>query len=153
MNYTPRDLKNVSFKTELLYGYNREQVKCMMDKIYQDYVMLQEKNEKLQTNIEIMEETVKHYKTIEESLQHTLVIAQKTSENMNLNACEKANKIIKDAEEAGQRVIQEANQKVEDIKREYEELKKYVNAYRVRSQTLLLSTLEMIKAPFEESNE
>jgi cell division initiation protein len=100
-----------------------------------------------------MKETVKHYKTIEESLQHTLIIAQQTSESITNIATEKADDIIKKAEINALNIINNANKKVDSIHREYEDAKKSLNIYKIKSQALLNSTMELLKNPFEEKNE
>lgn len=153
MNYTPNDLENICFKREFLYGYNREQVNKILSKVCEDYESLKQKNDELQTEIKIMKETVKHYKTIEESLQHTLIIAQQTSESITNIATEKADDIIKKAEINALNIINNANKKVDSIHREYEEAKKSLNIYKIKSQALLNSTMELLKSPVEEKNE
>lgn len=153
MNYTSKDLDKICFKREFFYGYNREQINNILSKVCQDYESLTKQNDELQTNIEIMEETVKHYKTIEESLQHTLIIAQRTSENITNNATVKANNIIREAEIQAQDIISKANKKVENINLEYEEIKKCLDAYKIKSQTLLTSTMERLKESFDEKKD
>jgi cell division initiation protein len=153
MNYTPTDLENMCFKREFFYGYNKEQVNKILSKVSEDYEILKRENEELQTELKIMQETVKHYKTIEQSLQHTLIIAQQTSESITNNAGKKANDIIKEAEINAQDIINNANKKVESIHREYEEIKKSLNIYKIRSQALLNSTMELLKNPVEEKIE
>jgi cell division initiation protein len=153
MNYTTKELENICFKREILYGYNRGQINNILSKVCEDYELLKKENDELQTEITIMKETVKHYKTIEESLQHTLIIAQRTSETITNNATEKANNTIKEAEINAQKLINIANQKIENIKLEYEEIKKSLNTYKIRSQALLSTTIEILKNSFDEKNE
>lgn len=153
MNYTPKELENICIKSEFFYGYKRGQVDDILEKISKDYAELKKENEELQTNVTIMKETVQHYKTIEEALQHTLIVAQHTSENITNNAYEKANNIIKEAEINAQKLINEANKKVDNLNLEYEELKVSLNAYKIKSQTLLSSVMEVLKNPFDELND
>ncbi|MDF2941985.1 MAG: DivIVA domain protein [Herbinix sp.] len=153
MNYTPKDLEGIIFKREILYGYNREQVNKLLIKICEDYDTLKKENEELQKNITIMDENVHHYKTIEESLQHTLILAQRTSDTIKNNAYEKANNIIKEAEVSAQKIINEANQKVANISMDYEATKKSVSVFKLKSNALLMSMMEILKDPFEEMSE
>ncbi|OYO67818.1 hypothetical protein CG709_16990 [Lachnotalea glycerini] len=125
----------------------------ILAKISEDYEALNKENEEMQNEIVIMKETVKHYKTIEESLQHTLIIAQRTSENITDNATEKANNIISEAEKNAQDIVHNAYRKVDGINHEYEEIKKSLNIYKMRSQALLATTLEMLKVSDDEKNE
>lgn len=150
MNYTPNDLENIGFKREFLYGYNREQVNKILSKVCEDYNSLKQDNDELQNEIKIMKETVRHYRTIEESLQHTLIIAQQTSESITSVATNKADDIIREAEINALNIINNANNKVDSIQHEYEVIKKSLDVYKIRSQALLNSTMELLKSPFEE---
>ncbi|KAB1439315.1 DivIVA domain-containing protein [Candidatus Galacturonibacter soehngenii] len=153
MHYTSKDLENICFKREFIYGYHRGQIDNILSKVREDYETLLKENDKLQSEIEIMKETVKHYKTIEESLQHTLILAQRTSENITNNAAEKANNTIREAEINAQKIINNANLKVEGIQQEFEELKKRLNVYRVKSQALLSSTMEIVKGTVTDNDD
>lgn len=153
MHYTSKDLENICFKREFIYGYDRGQINKILSKIREDYETLLKENDDLQSEITIMKETVKHYKTIEESLQHTLIIAQRTSENITNNAAEKANNTIREAEINAQKIINNANAKVEGIQQEFEELKKRLNVYRIKSQALISSTMEIIKSTVADNDD
>lgn len=153
MHFTPKDLDNICFKREFIYGYDREQINKILAKVREDYETLQKENDELQSEIIIMKETVQHYKTIEESLQHTLIIAQRTSENITNNATLRADNTIKEAEINAQKIINTANIKVEGIQQEYEELKRRLSIYKVKSHALLMSTLEVFKSTVDNNDE
>ena len=153
MNYTVADLENLSLKKEWLCGYSRVQVERVLAKIKEDYYEFAQKIRELQSEATVMKETVKHYKTIEESLQHTLILAHSTGESIKLNASEKADNIIKEAEIKAKKIIDDAEQQVIKIKSEYEELKNSLSCYKLKTQSLLNSLQELLKASFEESAE
>lgn len=150
MNYSPKDLESIAFKKKIFQGYDRVQVNNILAMVREDYDTLNKENDDLHKNIAIMKETVQHYKIIEESLQHTLILAQHTSESMKTVAIEKAKNIVKEAEISAKKIINEANLQVAKTKYEYEDTKKSLNAYKAKSQALLLSLLEILKQPFEE---
>jgi cell division initiation protein len=77
------------------------------------------------------------------------LFAQQTSEDIKKNAYEKADNVIKEAEIKAQRIIEEANQQVVKIRYEYEDTKKKLHIFKAKSETLLLSQLEMLKQTVE----
>ncbi len=152
MNYTPNDLDNIKFKKNFM-GYNEDQVNDVLDSIIQDYELYIKENIELKDRISVLNEGIQHYKNIEESLQNTLVVAQQTGEEIKKNAYEKAENIVKDAELKAQKVINDANQEVIKIRFEYEEMKKRLHLFKTKSETLLLSQLELLKQLFNTDND
>ncbi len=152
MNYTPNDLDNIKFKKGLR-GYDEDQVNDVLDNVIQDYEMYIKENIELKDRISVLNEGIQHYKNIEESLQNTLVVAQQTGEEIKKNSYQKAENIVKEAELKAQKMINDANQEVIKIRFEYEEMKKRLHLYKTKSETLLLSQLELLKQMFNEEIE
>lgn len=152
MNYTPNDLDNIKFKKGLR-GYVEDQVNDVLDNVIQDYEMYIKENIELKDRISVLNEGIQHYKNIEESLQNTLVVAQQTGEEIKKNSYQKAENIVKEAELKAQKMINDANQEVIKIRFEYEEMKKRLHLYKTKSETLLLSQLELLKQMFNEEIE
>ncbi len=147
MNYTPNDLDNLKFR-KVVRGYSEDQVNEVLDSIIRDYEMYIKENIELKDRISVLNEGIQHYKNIEESLQNTLIVAQQTGEEIKKNAYEKAENIVKEAELRAQRVVQDANAEVIKIKFEYEEMKKRLHLFKSKSESLLLSQLELLKQLF-----
>ena len=147
MNFTLGDLECLSIQKELFNGYSRVQVEMMLDKIIEDYCAMYKEKDRLLNEVAIMKETVQHYKTIEESLQHTLILAHSTGEGIKLNAIEKADNIVREAELEAQKIVEKAELKAEKIKMEYEELKNSINSFKISSASLFNSIQEKLNAP------
>ncbi|EGD47186.1 DivIVA domain [Ruminiclostridium papyrosolvens DSM 2782] len=152
MNYTPNDLDNIKFKKNFM-GYNEDQVNEVLDSVIQDYELYIKENIELKDRISVLNEGIQHYKNIEESLQNTLIVAQQTGEEIKKNSYEKAENITKEAELKAQRIINDANQEVIKIRFEYEEMKKRLHLFKTKSETLLLSQLELLKQLFNTDND
>jgi cell division initiation protein len=152
MNYTPNDLDNIKFKKNFM-GYNEDQVNEVLDSIIQDYELYIKENIELKDRISVLNEGIQHYKNIEESLQNTLIVAQQTGEEIKKNSYEKADNIVKEAEIKAQKIINDANQEVIKIRFEYEEMKKRLHLFKTKSETLLLSQLELLKQIFSTDND
>ncbi len=152
MNYTPNDLQNISFKKTFM-GYSEDEVNEVLDKVIEDYNGYIRENIELKDKLAVLNDGMQHYKTIEESLQNTLLVAQQTSEEIKKNAYAKSETIIKEAELKAQKIISDANQEVLKIKFEYEEMRKRLHIFKSKSETLLLSQLEVLKQMFHEEKE
>ena len=152
MNYTPNDLDNIKFKKNFM-GYNEDQVNEVLDSVIQDYELYIKENIELKDRISVLNEGIQHYKNIEESLQNTLIVAQQTGEEIKKNSYEKAENIIKEAELKAQMIINDANQEVIKIRFEYEDMKKRLHIFKTKSDTLLLSQLELLKQVFNTDND
>lgn len=149
MNYTPNDIQNMTFKKGFM-GYSEDNVNEVLDKIIEDYTEYVRENVELKDRISVLNEGIQHYKNIEDSLQNILIVAQQTSEEIKKNSYEKAENIIKEAEIKAQKIIGEANQEVIKIKFEYEEMRKRLHIFKSKSETLLLSQLEVLKQMFDD---
>lgn len=152
MNFTPNDLQNVVFKKKMM-GYSEDDVNSVLDKIIEDYGSYIHENIELKDRVAVLNEGIQHYKNIEESLQNTLLVAQQTGEDIKKNAYQKAENIVKEAELKAQRIIGEANSQVIKINFEFEEMKKRLHVFKSRSETLLMSQLEVLKQMFGEKDE
>jgi len=79
---TPLDIENKRFSKQMMNGYNVEEVDDFLDEIGADYAKmsrdLQEKGKELE---ELKRENEK-YKSLESTLQNTLVMAQSTAEEV-----------------------------------------------------------------------
>jgi len=147
MNYTPNDLQNLVFKKNFM-GYSEDMVNEVLDRVIEDYSAYIKENIDLKDKLALLNDGLQHYKIIEESLQNTLVVAQQTSEEIRRNAYDKSENVVKEAEIRGQQIINEANQEVIRIRFEYEELKKRLQVFKSKAESLLLSQLEVLKQMF-----
>lgn len=152
MNYTPNDLQNITFKKNFM-GYNEDMVNDVLDKVIEDYSAYIRENVELKDKLALLNEGLQHYKSIEESLQNALLVAQQTGEDIKKNAYEKAENIIREAEIRAQELINEANQEVVRIKFEYEESRKKLLTFKSKCEMLLTSQLELLKQIFDDEEE
>lgn len=146
---TPMDIQNKEFKKGLR-GYKEDEVDEFLDEIMLHYERLYKENSELKEKIENAHNQVEQYKNIEETLKNTLIIAQNTAEDVKGNALKKSNLIIEEAEIQAKEIIRKANRDVDDIRSEYEEVKKQMEIFKTRYKTLLQSQLESLLDSTEE---
>lgn len=138
---TPLDIQNKEFKKGMR-GYKESDVDSFLDEVITDYERIYKDNIELKEKMSMISDQLKHYNDIEETLQNTLIVAQSAAEEVRVNAREKSNIIIKEAEENARKIISKANDEVVDIKREYESVKKDISIFKTRFKSFLQSQLE-----------
>ncbi|HHU89958.1 MAG TPA: DivIVA domain-containing protein [Clostridiaceae bacterium] len=148
MNFLPNDLQNIAFKKSMM-GYNILQVEDVLLKVVEDLSELIKENAKLKEKLEDSQDKVKYYKTIENNLHNSLIIAQQTSEEIVANARDNADNIVKEAELKAQQIIDEAHKQVLNVKFEYENLKRDVISYKAKIESIIKAQL-MVMDGFED---
>ena len=141
---TPLDIENKKFGKRIL-GYNELEVEEFLTKVVEDYEKLYKENIELKDKIAVLNQGIQHYKSIEDTLQNTLLIAQSTGEEIKNNAYEKSENIINEAQINANRIISEANQKVMEINYKYEEMKRNFNIFKSKLESLLYAQLDLLK--------
>jgi cell division initiation protein len=76
MNYTPNELENLKIPSSMK-GYKTDFVDDLLEKILEDYTSFLRDNASLKEKVELLNEGVKHYKNLEESIKNTLVLAHR----------------------------------------------------------------------------
>lgn len=134
----------------MVNGYNVDEVDEFLDEITADYEKLYKENKALKDNAEELHNDVGQYKDIESTLQNTLIIAQKTADEVQNVAKKQAEQIIKDAEYQAKTKLDEINTQLMIKEKELDELKKQFSVYKAKMESLLISQLELIKDMAED---
>ncbi len=142
---TPLDIENKRFSKQMMNGYNVEEVDDFLDEIGTDYAKksrdLQEKDKELDE----LKKEIEKYKSLESTLQNTLVMAQSTAEEVKNVAKKQADQLLTEAKSTAEREAMDLEQKISFKKREYENLQKQFDIYKAKMESLLISQLELIK--------
>lgn len=137
---TPLDIQNKEFKKSLR-GYDVKAVDIFLDEVLLDYENVYKENVELKDKVNIFSDQIRYYNTLEETLKETLIIAQTTSEEVISTARAKSKNITDEAEINGEKIIARANDKVREVKQEYEYLKKEMFSFKTRYQTFIEAQL------------
>ena len=141
---TPLEIENKQFKNAM-FGYDKEEVEDFLNQVLEDYEALYRENVSNKDKIGSLNSEISQYKTIEETLQNTLVVAQSAGEEVKKNASEKAENILKEAQlEAGE-VIKRANEQVASILSKYNEIKRNIDVYNAKISSLIATQQKIIE--------
>ena len=142
---TPLDIENKKFSKQMMNGYSVEEVDEFLDDLTEDYEKAYKQNSELKHRVDELEASLEHYKTIETTLQSTLVMAQNTAEEVKEVARQQAEQIIKEAEGNARKSVDELGQELLMKKKEMEDMKKQFDVYKAKMEALLISQLELLK--------
>ena len=142
---TPLDIENKKFSKQVVNGYNVEEVDDFLDDLTVDYTKSYKETSELKTKVEELEKSLEHYKKIEDTLQNTLLMAQKTAEDVKNVAKQQADQIINEAKGTAQKQANDLDNEIVAKKKELEDIKKQFDIYKAKMESLLISQLELLK--------
>ncbi len=147
---TPLDIENKKFSKQVMHGYNVDEVDEFLDEVLLDY----EKNYKMATElskkVDELTNSLEHYKTIENTLQNTLVMAQTTADEVKSVAKQQADQILIEAKSNAQKALDELSQEVRMKQMALDDVKKQFDIYKAKMESLLISQLELLKGCNED---
>lgn len=141
---TPLDIENKRF-AKTIKGYNADEVDDFLDQVTLEYEKLYKENAEYKSKLDQLNKELEHYKTVEHTLQNTLLMAQSTAEDIKTMAQKQADQIIDDAKKEAQNMVEEVNKDEVEIRRKTEDLKKQFNVYKAKMEALLISQLELLQ--------
>ena len=142
---TPLDIENKKFSKQMMNGYSVEEVDDFLDELSVDYAKNYKELNEANQKIEDLNNSLEHYKTIESTLQNTLLMAQSTAEEVKNVAKQQADQIIGEAKSVAQKEADSLDRDITMKKKELEDLQKQFDIYKAKMESLLISQLELIK--------
>ena len=143
----PELIESKEFK-KVFRGYSEEEVDIYLDELREDYETLIKENESLKEKLEMYKDQEGKYSSIEETIKETLITAQSAAEDTTSSANKKARIIVQEAELQAKQLIDRANNKVVEIRNEYESLVKEFKLFRIKFKSLLEDEMQNIDQIF-----
>ena len=134
-------------------GYSVEEVQAFMSELLKDYEKLYKENIEYKDKIDMLNQGIQHYKSIEDTLQNALVVAQGTAETVKQTAKAEADNIIKEAEINALKSVDDINKQVIEKRMQLDEAKKQFDVYKAKMEALLISQLEILKEVNKNDNQ
>ena len=141
---TPVDIQHKSFK-KALQGYDRGDVDGFLDEVIETLEDEAQQRAALEAEIADLKERVSHFKAMEESLQNTLVLAQRTADEVKASAHKEADLIREKARLAGEREIAGYNDAIADVRREHQRAVEAAEKIRSELRGLLMTHLALLE--------
>ena len=152
MRITPLDIKKQEFQTRMR-GFDKEEVISFLEMVSEEMEELVRENLELKEKIQRAQDKLSSYTKIEAALQNTLVATQESAEQMKAQAEEKAELIVREANSQGEKIIDDAYEKLSELRREHISLKNQRAAFLVNFRSLLESQLRLLELMEKQAEE
>jgi putative septum site-determining protein divIVA len=133
-------------------GYSVEEVDDFLDDLTEDYTKNYKEVSELRNKVEELNNSLEHYKSIESTLQNTLVMAQTTAEDIKNVAQKQADQIVSEAKGTAQKRVDALDNEIIAKTKELEDVKKQFDIYKAKMESLLISQLELLKDVNKDEN-
>ena len=149
---TPVEIENKEFK-KAIRGFREDEVDEFLDIVKEDFETLYRENIDLKEKIKMYQDQINKYENIEETLKATLITAQSAAEDTCSAANKKAKIIVEEAELRSRQIIEQANNRVIEIRKEYDSLVKEFKIFRNKFKSLLEDEIKSIDEIFYNVDE
>jgi cell division initiation protein len=140
---TPVDIQHKSFK-KALQGYDRTEVDQFLDDVIETLEDDAQHRAALEAEIADLKERISHFKAMEESLQNTLILAQRTADEVKASAHKEADLIREQARLAAEREIASYNDTISDVRREQQRAVEAAEKVKSELRGLLMTHLSLL---------
>lgn len=137
-----------------LRGYDPEEVNSFLDKVIGQVEgmigQIKEKDakiaelEKIETENHKLKEKLAQYERMEATLNKTIMMAQKTSEQVRLSTQKESEAILEDAKRNANRIVNEALLRAEKAEQEANMLRRNINIFKRRVRDIVEAQLEVV---------
>lgn len=141
---SPVDIQHKSFK-KALQGYDRAEVDAFLDEIIETLEDEAQQRAALDAEIADLKERVSHFKAMEESLQNTLVLAQRTADEVKASAHKEADLIKEQARFASEREIAGYSDAITEVRREQQRAVEETEKAKSELRSLLMTHLALLE--------
>ena len=149
------DIQNKEFKKSKFGGYQVEEVNDYLEQIIKSYQEILNENYALKDKVNVLNESVQYYRTMESTIQNVLVLADKTAQDTKAAAYEKAEQIKKEADERADkitalaeervsRIIDQGRQEAYELGQKVEETKRQYMAYKAQFKQLIQAQIDFL---------
>ncbi len=140
---TPIEIQNKVFKSGGL-GYDKKDVDSFMEEILENYETLYRERMEMNDRINVLNEGLQYYKTIEKTLQKALVLAERTAEETKGTAMKNALLIEQEAVSKANIILEDAKRELDQIRKQTVELVRQYDMYKAKFKSLVNSQTELL---------
>jgi len=132
---TPVDLTNKIFKGGI--GYDKKDVEAFMVELSTDYRELYSANIELKDKIATLNESLQHYRSVEDSMTKAMTLSEKTAEEIVAAAHDKARQIQIEAELKAEALLKETKDELQKTKDDIYRLQQQHAAFKLQFTQVL----------------
>lgn len=151
--FSPLELEKIEFERAFMGGYKKRSVDEVFALVVSDYTTLYSENIAYKDKVAMLDELVKKYKAMEDTMQNALVLAQTASDQAVTAAREKAEALLREAQDKIDHLDREAKEERKKIEEQYEAIKREISTFTAKNISLLMSQIELLKSMAAGTNE
>lgn len=141
---TPVEIQNRIFKSGGL-GYDKKDVDAFMKEIVDSYELIYREKMELADKVNVLNDALQNYKTIEKTMQKALMLAQKTAEETQETALRNAHAIEKEAMTKSEIIVSDAKRELERIHQKTIQLCQQYEKYKLQFKNLAAAQIELLE--------
>lgn len=142
---TPVELQNKTFKSGGL-GYDKKDVEQFFREVTEEFTRLYSENIDLKDKVDALNDALQRYKTMENTLQKALVLAQKTAEDTTQAAVKNARNIEKEAQLKSQIIMADARNELERVHTQTLAMLQQFEKYKAQVKSLAVAQVELLES-------
>ncbi len=140
---TPVDIQHKEFKKSI-QGYAREEVDQFLDEVIETLEAGIEERTRLETQVAELSDKVSHFKAMEDSLRSTLVLAQRTADELKASAHKEVDVVKQRAKLDIEDELRAVKQQISEAKAELQRVADKTAAAKHDLRNFLTRQLELI---------
>ncbi len=141
---TPIEIQSKVFKAGL--GYDKKEVDMFLADILVDFEKLYKENIELTDKLNVINEGIQYYKTIEKTLQKALVLAEKVAEETKESAKEEAKNIEQEARSKAKMIVADARHELENLHAQTLSVIRQYDIYKAQFKKMAMAQLEILNS-------
>jgi len=140
---TPIDIQHKTFKKSL-QGYDRTEVDQFLDELIESLEDETQIRAVLEAENADLRERISHFKAMEESLQNTLLLAQRTADEVKAAAHHKAQLILEEARVLAEREVGAVDGRAAEARREFQSTLELAEKAKIELRSMLVMYLNLL---------
>jgi cell division initiation protein len=137
------DIQHKTFK-KALQGYDRGEVDQFLDEVIESLEDEAHARAALEAELADLRDRVSHFKSMEESLQNTLLLAQRTADETKASAHQQADLIKAEARLASERELASYTERTDEARRQMQRAVDAAEKARSELRSLLMTHLSLV---------
>lgn len=142
MKITPNDIRNKEFRKGV-HGYQSSEVDKYLELVGREFEGAYTENFELREQVQKLEQELARYKSLENTLQQTMVLAQQTAEEVKQSARQEAGLLLREAEQDMAKKLAEAQKRWEQTEGEIQLLIRKRELIRTQLKSFLNAQLDL----------
>lgn len=126
-------------------GYNRSEVNAFIERVIRKTEGIINKCQEQKDEIKDLKDKLESYKILEDSINKSIVNAEKTSDNIKRLAREEANVIVSDAKNNASRIVNDALIRSERIEQQADVLERNIKIFKRKLKIIVEQQLAVVE--------